>query len=129
MQQHGGFRGQRANFVGSLSPKTPMLCAAAGDEKHLCTPQYLNSRTHLLVVFIAIYFRYLHFKNTSIAKAIQGFLKPNYRKYLNSKTSQIIMSYYLIIRKLNNNEKHFLFNLAFLASNYVGPNRILYLYQ
>ena len=55
----------------------------------------LSSRTHLLMVFIAIYFRYLNFKNPSIAMAIQGFLKPNYRKYLSPKISQIIMSYYL----------------------------------
>ena len=59
---------------------------------------YLSSRTHLLMVFIAIYFRYFHFKNTSIARAIQGFLKSNYRKYLNSKISPIIMSYYLYIK-------------------------------
>ena len=57
--------------------------------------KYLSSKTHLLVVFKAIYFRYLHFKNPSIAKAIQGFLKSNYRKYLSPKISQIIMSYYL----------------------------------
>ena len=56
---------------------------------------HLSSRTHLLMVFIAIYFRYLGFKNPSIAKAIQGFLKPNYRKYLSPKISRIIMSYYL----------------------------------
>ena len=54
----------------------------------------------LLVVFIAIYFRYLDFKNTSIARAIEVFLKSNYRKYLSPKISRIIpigtgMSYYL----------------------------------
>ena len=36
----------------------------------------ISSRTHLLVVFITIYFRYLGFKNTSIAIAIEVFLKP-----------------------------------------------------
>ena len=66
----------------------------------------LSSRTHLslsqrdrwdlLMVFIAIYSRYLNFKNTSIARAIQVFLKSNYRKYLSPKISPIIMSYYLV---------------------------------
>ena len=59
---------------------------------------HLSTRTQLLIVFRAIFFRYFSLKNHSITTAIKGFLKKNYRKNLSPKIIRINMSEHLSAR-------------------------------